>query len=108
MTEKQLTLAHSLTTACCGDVRLHRILPLLDDNESYRERSIGAPLKFAIDQGDLLKWHAILTGFPEDGIRVSDALLLAHTDCLAVNTNAYFATLREKRHRLPGTLEGDF
>lgn len=107
---KRLTrgLTHGLTTACCADTRLHNLLPLIDDGESYRKRDIGVPSKFIIDQSDLSTWHLILTGFPECTAPVSDALILAHTDCLAVRECAYFRTLLEKRRRCAMNKEGDF
>lgn len=97
-----------LTTACCGDRRLNRIIAILDSDKSYRKRDLGTPFDFIINQAELLVWHSKLTGFPEGGAPISDALILLHTDCLAVQTNAFFATLREKRcGRYAMTHKGD-
>ena len=102
-------MVKGLTTACCGDQRLNHLISILDNNRSYRKRDLGTPFDFVINQGELLTWHSKLTGFPINEAPISDALILVHTDCLAVGTNAFFATLRDKRcGRYPMTKNGDF
>ena len=97
-----------LTTACCADCRLNRLASILGGNTAYTKRDLGTPFDFIINQGELLVWHSKLTGFPADAAPISDALVLLHTDCLAVQKNAFFTTLRIKRlERYDPTHEGD-
>ena len=88
-------LGHALV--CCCDPRLHNFVAGIDPFGGYRSRDFGLPFSWPINQGALLTWQSVLSGFPKNSQPISDVLVLPHTDCLAIHTNEFFAALREKR-----------
>lgn len=105
--EQPKGISRGFTTACCGDHRLNRFVSAFDGNSSYRRRDLGAPSDFIIDLSALLVWHQKLIGFPPDKKPIFDAVILVHTDCLAIQTNVFFRTLKRKRSRYAMTHKGD-
>lgn len=105
--EQPKGISRGFTTACCGDHRLNRFVSAFDGNGSYRRRDLGAPSDFIIDLSALLVWHQKLIGFPPDKKPIFDAVILVHTDCLAIQTNVFFRTLKRKRSRYAMTHKGD-
>lgn len=93
---------------CCGDRRLNLLVQVLDQNGCYRIRDIGSPFDYVIDQSQLLVLNSKLVGFPPENAPIQNVLVLVHTDCLAIQSSDFFATLREKRMcRYAATHEGD-
>lgn len=85
-----------IAIVCCGDKRLNQLVQVLDQNACYRIRDIGSPFDYVIDQSQLLVLHSKLVGFPPKKAPIHHVLVLVHTDCLAIQSSEFFATLCQK------------